>query len=333
MNFQNFKIPLGDWIEFLIEWLTDNLSWLTKAISNFLETGFKNLVYLLLNFPAGFLIIITIVCTGLLVLRKIKKKPLDYKLLILVIITAIFSIVQLIAPGYIINWFPQIFLILIFSFIAFELANLKMAILTALGFLFIWNIGLWKPTITTLALVILSTTLSVIMGIPLGILAALNKRAYKIITPILDFMQTMPAFVYLIPAIPFFGLGPVSAIFATVIFSIPPSIRLTALGIKQIPADLIEAADAFGSTKMQKLFKLQLPLATPTIMAGINQTIMLSLSMVVIAAMIGAKGLGGVVWKAIQRLQPGMGFEAGIAVVIVAMILDRITQHLTKKQK
>jgi glycine betaine/proline transport system permease protein len=146
-------------------------------------------------------------------------------------------------------------------------------------------------------------------------------------------MQTMPAFVYLIPAIPFFGLGPVSAIFSTVIFAMPPAIRLTCLGIQQVPAELVEAADAFGSTKKQKLFMLQLPLATPTIMAGVNQTIMLSLSMVVIAAMIGAKGLGGEVWKAIQRLQPGKGFVAGIGVVIVAMILDRITQKLGQRNR
>jgi glycine betaine/proline transport system permease protein len=149
--------------------------------------------------------------------------------------------------------------------------------------------------------------------------------------PILDFMQTMPAFVYLIPAIPFFGLGVVSAIFATVVFAMPPAIRFTCLGIQQVPEQLIEAADAFGSTPRQKLFKVQLPLAVPTIMAGINQTIMLSLSMVVISAMIGAGGLGGEVWKAIQRLQAGAGFEAGIAVVILAMLLDRITQNIAKR--
>jgi glycine betaine/proline transport system permease protein len=160
----------------------------------------------------------------------------------------------------------------------------------------------------------------------LGIVAALYEGFYRVIMPILDFMQTMPAFVYLIPAIPFFGLGPVSAAFATVIFAMPPSIRLTALGIRQVPVELIEAADAFGSTRMQKLFKIQLPLATQTMMAGVNQTIMLSLSMVVIAAMIGAGGLGGEVWKAIQRLKTGMGFEAGLGVVIIAIIFDRVTQ-------
>jgi len=201
-----------------------------------------------------------------------------------------------------------------------------------LGLLLIWNMGLWEPTISTLALVLISTVFAIAIGIPLGILAALNQIFYRVIMPVLDFAQTMPAFVYLIPAIPFFGLGPVAAIFSTVIFSMPPAIRLTCLGIKQVPGELVEAADAFGSTKSQKLFKLQLPIATPTIMAGVNQTIMLALSMVVIAAMIGAKGLGGEVWKAIQRLQPDRGFEAGIGIVIVAIILDRIMQQFGTKK-
>jgi glycine betaine/proline transport system permease protein len=200
-----------------------------------------------------------------------------------------------------------------------------------IGLLLIWNMGLWDPTVSTIALVLIATFFAILVGVPLGILAALNRIAFKIIMPILDFMQTMPAFVYLIPAIPFFGLGPVAAIFSTVIFSMPPAIRLTSLGIKQVPRELIEAADAFGCKKMQKLFKVQMPMATPTIMAGINQTIMLSLSMVVIAAMIGAKGLGGEVWKAIQRLEPGKGFESGIAIVIIAMILDRLMQRFGKK--
>lgn len=199
---------------------------------------------------------------------------------------------------------------------------------TLLGLGLVWNMGLWDPTLSTIALVLVATAIAVMIGVPLGIFAALSQTFYRIVTPILDFMQTMPAFVYLIPAIPFFGLGKVAAIFSTVIFAMPPSIRLTSLGIRQVPGELVEAADAFGSTKSQKLFKLQIPLATPTILAGVNQTIMLALSMVVIAAMIGAKGLGGEVWKAIQRLEPGRGFEAGIGIVIVAIILDRIMQQV-----
>ncbi len=230
-------------------------------------------------------------------------------------------------------FFPPWLLILFFTGIAFLLSRKRgIAVFTLLGLLLIWNMGLWGPTISTLALVLISTIFAISIGVPLGILAALNQVFYRIIMPVLDFAQTMPAFVYLIPAIPFFGLGPVAAIFSTVIFAMPPAIRLTCLGIKQVPGELVEAADAFGSTKSQKLFKLQLPIATPTIMAGVNQTIMLALSMVVIAAMIGAKGLGGEVWKAIQRLQPDRGFEAGIGIVIVAIILDRIMQQFGTKK-
>jgi len=148
--------------------------------------------------------------------------------------------------------------------------------------------------------------------------------------PLLDFMQTMPAFVYLIPAIPFFGLGSVSAIFSTVIFSMPPVIRFTCLGIQQVPHDILEAADAFGATKLQKLMKIQLPLAFPSVMGGVNQTIMLAMSMLVVSAMIGARGLGAEVWMAIQRLNTGAGFEAGLSIVIIALILDRITQKSRK---
>lgn len=228
------------------------------------------------------------------------------------------------------EWLPPWLLIIILAGVAWRIAGRKVGIGSAIGLLFLWNLGLWQSTLETMALVLFATAVAMAVGLPLGILAALNDTAYKIISPILDFMQTMPAFVYLIPAIPFFGLGVVSAIFSTVIFAVPPAIRLTCLGIRQVPQELIEAADAYGSTWSQKLIKLQLPLATPTIMAGVNQTIMLSLSMVVIAAMIGAGGLGGDVWKAIQRMQPGMGFEAGLGIVILAMILDRITQQIAK---
>lgn len=228
---------------------------------------------------------------------------------------------------------PPPLLILLFAALAFWLSTRRIALFTLLGMLFIWNLGLWEPTVSTIALVLIATLVAVVIGIPIGILAALFKPIHRVTMPVLDFMQTMPAFVYLIPAIPFFGLGPVSAIFATVIFAMPPAIRMTCLGIEQVPADLIEAADSFGSNRTQKLFKVQLPLAKVTIMAGVNQTIMLSLSMVVIAAMIGAGGLGGEVWKAIQRLKPGMGFEAGLGVVIVAIILDRITQRIGRDSR
>ncbi len=228
---------------------------------------------------------------------------------------------------------PPLVLIILFVLLVWYFSTRGIAIFTALGLLFIWNLGLWSASVITLTLVLISTFLSVLIGIPLGILAALKPGVKKVTMPVLDFMQTMPAFVYLIPAIPFFGLGVVSAVFTTVIFAMPPAIRFTCLGIQQIPEEYIEAADSFGATEKQKLLQIQLPLAMPTIMAGINQTIMLALSMVVIASMIGAGGLGGEVWRAIQRLQPGMGFEAGIAVVIMAIVLDRITQSIKKKSE
>ncbi len=222
-------------------------------------------------------------------------------------------------------------LIAVLMIIAFWIAGKGVGIFTALGLLLIYNQGLWEPTLRTLSMVLTATVICIAIGVPLGIATAKSRLALKIVMPIMDFMQTMPAFVYLIPAVSFFGLGKVPGVIATIIFAIPPVIRLTSLGIRQVPLEMVEAADAFGSTGMQKLVKVQLPLAMPTIMAGINQTIMLSLSMVVIAAMIAAGGLGREVWNGIQRMEVGMAFVAGLAVVILAMILDRITQHIAGK--
>jgi glycine betaine/proline transport system permease protein len=231
-------------------------------------------------------------------------------------------------------YLPPWLFIIIAAALAYYISKRRgIALFTVLGLLLIWNMGLWEATVSTIALVCIATVIAICIGVPLGIASAMSYIVYRIVMPILDVMQTMPAFVYLIPAIPFFGLGKIAAIFSTVVFAMPPAIRLTCLGIKQVPSELVECADAFGSNRWQKLFKLELPLATPTIMAGVNQTVMLALSMVVIAAMIGAKGLGGEVWKAIQRLQMGNGFEAGIGIVIVAIILDRVLQRVGIRSK
>ena len=221
--------------------------------------------------------------------------------------------------------------IIAFCLVAWRLAGVRLALLALVGLAFLWDLRLWDPMIATLVLVVIATLAAVLIGLPLGIAAALNQRLWRATAPCMDMMQTMPSFVYLIPAIPFFGLGAVSACFATIVFAMPPTIRLTALGIMQVPGELTEAADAFGTTTWQKLVKVQLPVALPTIMAGINQTIMLSLSMVVIAAMIGAGGLGREVWSAIQRLEAGRGFQAGIAIAVLAIILDRITQRVSRR--
>lgn len=204
----------------------------------------------------------------------------------------------------------------------------SMGLFALCGFTLILSIGLWDACMSTLTLVFVATLMAVIIGVPIGILMAMWPPLRKVLMPLLDVMQTMPSFVYLIPAIPFFGLGMVSALIATVVFAAPPAIRFTYLGICQIPSDLVECADSFGTTRVQRLFKLELPMAAPTILAGINQTVMLALSMVVVAAMIGAGGLGGEVWKAIQRLKLGDGFEAGLGIVIVAICLDRILQNI-----
>ncbi len=206
----------------------------------------------------------------------------------------------------------------------------KFAIFTALALGLIIHMDLWTGTMETLSLVLASTAIAVFIGIPLGIAMARSNTIALLVRPVLDLMQTMPAFVYLIPAAMFFGLGAVPGTIATVIFAMPPVVRLTNLGIRQVHSEFVEAGLAFGCTSRQLLFKVQLPNAMPSIMAGINQTIMLSLSMVVIASMIGAGGLGSTVLTSIGRLNVGLGFEGGLAVVILAVILDRITQSFGK---
>jgi glycine betaine/proline transport system permease protein len=191
-----------------------------------------------------------------------------------------------------------------------------------------YSMELWTATMETLALVLASTLLALVLGLPLGVAAAKSDWADRLLRPVLDFMQTMPAFVYLIPAVLLFRLGAVPGVIATVVFAMPPAVRLTNLGIRQVPDDVVEAARAFGSTPWQQLWKVDLPLALPTILAGVNQTIMLALSMTVIAALIGAGGLGEEVLKGITQLQIGLGFESGLAVVILAIVLDRITQGI-----
>lgn len=201
-----------------------------------------------------------------------------------------------------------------------------------LGLLLIWNLGYWRDMTQTLTLVLTSSLIAIVIGIPLGIWMAKSHNVEVIVKPILDFMQTMPAFVYLIPAVAFFGIGMAPGVVASVIFAMPPTVRMTNLGIRQVPHDLIEAADSFGSTSWQKLVQVQLPIAKSTIMAGINQSMMLSLSMVVIASMIGAMGLGTRVYFAVGRNNAGDGFTAGFAIVILAIILDRITQGLNQSK-
>jgi glycine betaine/proline transport system permease protein len=218
---------------------------------------------------------------------------------------------------------------LVVAVVGWRLVGGSFALFSLLGLNLVLALGLWEPMLATLALVITSSLLALLLGFPLAVLGTRQPWLWRLLRPGLDLMQTMPAFVYLIPAVMLFSTGAVPAIIATLIFAMPPIVRLTYLGITQVPTDLVEAGRSFGCSDLQLLWMVQLPSALPTVMSGVNQTIMLALSMVVITSMIGGGGLGDVVLRGIQQLNVGLGFEGGIAVVILAVILDRLSQGLS----
>ncbi|MDH5695207.1 MAG: proline/glycine betaine ABC transporter permease [Dehalococcoidia bacterium] len=231
-------------------------------------------------------------------------------------------------------WLPWAAVVLLVGLVAWRAMRSWLAGLLMAGFLvLIGSFGYWDFAMMTLAIIIAAVLISFVIGIPTGIIMARSDRVESIIKPVLDAMQTMPSFVYLIPALMLFGLGKVPAVFATVIYAAPPVIRLTDVGIRQVPQSVIEAATAVGSNSRQILFEIQLPLAIPSIMVGINQTTMMALAMVVIASMIGARGLGLEVLLAINRIDVGRGFEAGLSIVLLAIIIDRITNALATRQQ
>ena len=226
------------------------------------------------------------------------------------------------------QWLPPLAFIVLVGLLAWRWAGWRIALFTVVAFVLIGMIGLWSLTMVTLSMVAASVVVCLVLGLPLGILAARSDTFRAVLRPLLDVMQTTPAFVYLVPVVMLFSIGTVAGVIATIIFALPPLIRLTDLGIRQVPADVIEAAEAFGSNEREILFKVRLPLALPTIMAGINQTIMLALSMVVIAALIGAGGLGRPVVEGLNALRIGQAGIGGLAIVLVAIVLDRVTQAL-----
>lgn len=223
-------------------------------------------------------------------------------------------------------------IVIFFLLAAWRFAGIRVAIFTGAALAYMGILGLWEKSMLTLALVSSAAVFCVLIGIPLGVWCARSSRVYAVIQPVLDLMQTMPAFVYLIPIIAFFGTGKVPGILATIAFSMPPVIRLTALGLAQVPKDVVEAARAFGATRWQLMKGIELPLATPTIMTGVNQTILMCLSMVVIASLIGARGLGQEVLVALQFVAKGQGILAGLAILCCAMVLDRIVQGRFKRE-
>lgn len=265
-----YKIPVGRTAKTVVDWLTENLTWLFDGLAAIMQTLIDGLLFAL-NTPPPLVMI------------------------------AIFAAIA---------WFLQ--------------RKISIVLLTILGFLFILNQGYWSQTMETLTLVLSSCVLCMALGVPLGIAAAHRPRLYAAMRPVLDLMQTLPTFVYLIPAIVFFGIGMVPGLLATAIFVLPAPIRLTHLGVSSTPEHLIEAGEAFGASPRQLLWKIELPYAMPQILAGLTQTIMLSLSMVVIAALVGADGLGVPVVRALNSVNTALGFEAGLVIVVVAIVLDRM---------
>ena len=268
-----FRIPVGQWVDSGVDWLTSNLSALFSLIASVLRW--------------------------------------------------LFDAAELVFTG------PPFWLVIIaLAAIAFFAKTWRLALATVLGLLLIYGMNQWDNAMATIALVLVASLIATLMAIPLGIWAARNSVVSQAVRPVLDFMQTMPAFVYLIPAVVLFRVGVVPGIVATIIFAMAPGVRFTELGIRQVDGEVVEAGHAFGATPRRILGQVQLPLALPTIMAGINQVIMLSLSMVVIAGMVGAAGLGQPVVQALSTVNIALGAEAGLAVVILAMYLDRVTAAL-----
>ena len=220
---------------------------------------------------------------------------------------------------------PALVMVVVFAAIALLVRSWKLSLATLVGFAVVLSMEQWETMMQTMALVLVATVFAVVIAVPLGILAAVSSTVSAIVKPVMDFMQTMPAFVYLIPAVTFFSIGVVPGIFSTIIFALPPGVRMTELGIRQVDGETVEAGEAFGATRGQILRGIQLPLAIPTIMAGVNQVIMLSLSMAVVAGMVGADGLGKEVVQAISTQNLPLGVEAGLAVVVLAVYLDRLT--------
>jgi glycine betaine/proline transport system permease protein len=315
------KVPqlhLGAAFEAFVDWLTANVSVVFDLIGS--VVGWT--VSLLAGFFETPVIVVLALVFGLLGLAL-----RDWKI-------GAGSFVVAVGLGYlaaILSLPPSLVLALTFGIIGFALRGWKFGLFAWAAFTLIDSMGQWKSAMDSLALVLVASIVAVVLAIPIGIAAGQNDMVSRIVKPVLDFMQTMPAFVYLIPAISLFSIGVVPGVVATVIFAMAPGVRLTELGIRQVDPEVVEAGEAFGASPAKILGRIQIPLALPTIMAGINQVIMLALSMVVIAGLVGAEGLGGAVYSAISTVDVAAGFEAGLAVVILAVYLDRVTASLTNR--
>lgn len=312
------RLPVGSTVETGVDWLTDNLGVVFDGVADGIDWTIESVA----TFFATPMVAVLAVLIGLLGLAL---KGWKVGLIALVAAFAVGYGALLLAVPVTIVW------IVTFGLLAFALRGWKFALFTVLAFALIDGMGQWDDAMDTLALVLVATLIALVLAVPLGVAAGKSEWLSSAVRPVLDLMQTMPMFVYLIPAITFFGIGLAPGAVATVIFAMPPGVRLAELGIRQVDREVVEAGEAFGASPWKILGRIQLPLATPTIMAGVNQVIMLALSMVVIAGFVGAGGLGSVVTEAISRVDIGSGFEAGLAVVILAVYLDRLTGALTRR--
>jgi glycine betaine/proline transport system permease protein len=272
------SIPLDEWTESAVEWITDTFEGAFDVLSSGIDAVVGSLEYVLLSPPA-------------------------------LIMVAILGVIALLLAGW------------------------RVALFTVLGLVFVISLDLWEAAMQTLALVLAATVVALVIGIPIGIIAAKSEAVEAVLRPVLDIAQTMPAFVYLVPTVVLLGIGAGPALIATVVFAMPPAVRLTMLGIQQVPKDTVEAAHAFGATSWQTLTKVELPLSLKTIMAGVNQVIMLSLSMVVISGLVGAGGLGEPVVAGLGQLDVGISFVGGLGIVVIAIMLDRITRALARRDR
>jgi ABC-type proline/glycine betaine transport system permease subunit len=276
--FETYTIPLGDWVEMIVQFVVDNFRPIFQAVR----------------------VPVSVVLSG---------------------IEAFFQ------------WLPPLVLIVAVGLMAWQFASRGIAIYSMIALLCVGFLGTWSQAMTTLALVLTAVCFCILIGIPLGIWSAWDKRFEQTMRPVLDAMQTLPAFVYLVPVVMLFGIGEVPGVIVTFIFAVPPLIRLTNIGIQQVSEEVVEAAIAFGSTPRQILWEAQIPLAMPTILAGVNQAIMLALSMVVVASMISVEGLGQMVLRGIGRLDVGLATVGGISIVLIAIMLDRLTQAIGKPHR
>ncbi len=333
------RIPVGEWIETAFDWVQENLSGFFEKIQEGLEWVTGHLAALLDGTAEdlfGVLPVATLLCLVLVVFALVAGRRRDWPLTGACVVVAVAAALTPVVADRVgeteSHQYHAILTALAFALLAWLVRNWRLGLAVALLLGFVLVVDQWDNTMSTLAMVLTAAAIALVISIPLGILAAASPTVSALLRPVMDLMQTMPAFVWLVPVVTLFSIGIAPGVVATLIFCLPPGVRLTELGIRGVDAEVVEAGQAFGGSPRQILTGIQLPLAMPTIMAGVNQVIMLALSMAVIAGLVGAGGLGGEVTSSISTLDVGLGFESGLSVVALAIVLDRITGSVGQRR-